>query len=122
VKALSIPSSKIEVTNLETGAITSYPSASVVSKVLGVTRSKIINYFYLNKPKPLLGKFTLSKFNVNDEASLGNLSSVDSSLSQAIKVSGPHIKDPEVPEILSQYVRADNAIKVVIENTETSET
>ena len=62
----SIPSSLplvIEVTDLEKTTTKAYPTASVVAKALGITRTKVVHYLQLKDPKPLLGIYSLKKVN-----------------------------------------------------------
>lgn len=53
----------IEVTDLEKTTTKAYPTASVVAKVLGITRTKVVHYLQLKDPKPLLGIYSLKKVN-----------------------------------------------------------
>jgi hypothetical protein len=53
----------IEVTDLEKATTKAYPTASVVAKVLGTTRTKVVHYLQLKDPKPLLGIYSLKKVN-----------------------------------------------------------
>ena len=41
----------------------SYPTASVVAKVLGTTRTKVVHCLQLKNPKPLLGIYSLKQVN-----------------------------------------------------------
>lgn len=70
---------EIEVTDLETGIVNGYPTASIAAKALGINRKLIIDYFSSDKKKPLLGRYALK--NVGDlEVKSLTISKTDSSL------------------------------------------
>ena len=53
----------IEVTDLEKTTTNAYPTAGVVAKVLGITRTEVVHYLQLKDPKPILGIYSLKKVN-----------------------------------------------------------
>lgn len=87
---------EIEVTDLETGITTGYPSASVVAKALSINRKLIVNYFYSLEPKPVLGKYTLKKVNQSTLEEDGKVTKLQKNVQHsAIKVEVKNIETSE---------------------------
>lgn len=67
---------KVEVTNLEINTLTTCHAIQAAARALGIDKRYIEHYIYLNKDKPVFGKYIFKLTNSEEKVNPFNASSV----------------------------------------------
>lgn len=109
---------KVEVTDIETNTSTIYHAIKAAARALGIDKRYIEHYIFLNKDKPVLGKYTFKLLDSDGEnLTLGQMQPKNSvGLSTGLKVKKTS-KKVEVTNVETKEVTIYPSIGTAATNT-----